>query len=115
MLPDQVAPMPWGRPFVRCVSCGKPLTASYSRGRHGKRYPYHHCARNAGGCVRISKAKLEGAFLDQLRGLRPHPELVAIWRDIVRDVWDTRKASLEKTCGGSNAASPRSSVAARIV
>ncbi len=45
--------------------------------------------------MRISKAKLEVAFLDELRKLRPRPELLAIWRDIVRDVWANRKTAIE--------------------
>ena len=76
------------RRFVRCT-CGKPLTASYSRGRHGKRYPYYHCTVR--GHVRVSRSKLEQAFLDQLRKLRPQPELVAIWRDLVTSIWNVRK------------------------
>ncbi len=83
------------RRFIHCESCGRPLTASYSRGRRGKRYGYYHCAPARPGCVRISKAKLEVAFLDELRKLRPRPELLAIWRDIVRDVWATRKAAIK--------------------
>ncbi len=83
------------RRFIRCESCGQPVTASYSRGRHGKRYAYYHCAPSRPGCLRVPRAKMEGAFLDQLRDLRPRDDLLAIWRDIVRDVWATRKAELE--------------------
>ncbi len=82
------------RQFVRCGHCGKPLTASFSRGRHGGRYGYYHCVPK--GCVRAPKARLEQDFIDQLKGLRPHPELVTIWRRIVLDVWEAKKAELNQ-------------------
>ena len=35
------------RGFVRCETCGRPLTGSWSKGRNG-RYAYYHCQRRAG-------------------------------------------------------------------
>lgn len=31
------------RGFVRCADCGSPLTASKSRGKTGRTYPYYRC------------------------------------------------------------------------
>ncbi len=54
------------RGFVRCERCGKPLTASWSTGRSGKRYAFYHCW--AAGCraVNVSAGKLEDAFCAEL-------------------------------------------------
>jgi hypothetical protein len=50
------------RGFVRCEACGRPLTGSWSKGRNG-RYAYYHCQRRC-RAVNVSKAALEGAFVD---------------------------------------------------
>jgi len=41
--------------LVRCATCGKTLTASWSKGRNG-RYPYYHCWRQC-RAVNVTKAK----------------------------------------------------------
>jgi site-specific DNA recombinase len=51
------------RGFVRCETCGRPLTGSWSKGRNGH-YAYYHCQRQCR--VNVSKVKLEGAFVDEL-------------------------------------------------
>jgi hypothetical protein len=52
------------RGFVRCESCGRDLTGSWSKGC-SEHYAYYHCRP---GCraVNVSKAKLEGLFADEL-------------------------------------------------
>jgi site-specific DNA recombinase len=52
------------RGFVRCETCRRPLTGSWSKGRNG-RFAYYHCQRQC-RAVNMSKAKLEGAFADEL-------------------------------------------------
>jgi site-specific DNA recombinase len=59
------------RGFVRCDACGRPLTGSWSKGRNG-RYAYYHCQRQC-RAVNVSKAVLEGAFVDELALLQPTP------------------------------------------
>ncbi len=59
------------RGFVRCETCGRPLTGSWSKGRNGH-YAYYHCQRQC-RAVNISKATLEGAFVDELALLQPTP------------------------------------------
>ena len=56
------------RGFVRCESCGRGLTGSWSKGRSA----YYHCRP---GClaVNVTKAKLEGLFADELALLQPTP------------------------------------------
>ena len=52
------------RGFVRCESCGRGLTGSWSKGR-SEYYANYHCRP---GCraVNVTKAKLEGLFADEL-------------------------------------------------
>jgi hypothetical protein len=70
------APHQRGRPdfplkgLVRCATCGKTLTASWSKGRNG-RYAYYHCCRQC-HAVNVTKAKLEGLFVDELEQLNQH-------------------------------------------
>ena len=52
------------RAFVRCDTCGKPLTGSWSKGRNGH-YAYYHCQRQC-RAVNVSKAELEGQKRDRL-------------------------------------------------
>ncbi len=46
------------RGFVRCETCARPLTGSWSKGRNNH-YAYYHCQRQC-RAVNVSKAKLEG-------------------------------------------------------
>jgi hypothetical protein len=57
------------RAFVRCESCGRGLTGSWSKGR-SEYYAYYHCRP---GCraVNVTKAKLEGLFAHELALLQP--------------------------------------------
>lgn len=72
---DTTAPRPRNDPdfplrgYVRCETCGKPLTASWSKGRSDY-YAYYHCRR---GCraINIAKSKLEALFVDELARLQP--------------------------------------------
>ena len=78
------------RGFVRCETCGRPLTGSWSRGRNG-RYAYYHCPRRC-RTVNVSKAALEGAFVDELALLQPTPGYMRVVKDRVLYVWEQRSA-----------------------
>ena len=66
------------RAFVRCESCGRGLTGSWSKGR-SEYYAYYHCRP---GCraVNVTKAKLEGLFADELALLQPSPGYMRVER-----------------------------------
>lgn len=52
------------RHFVKCGACGKPLTASWSKGRNG-RFVYYRCqSRSCPTPVNIRKHVIEEEFLD---------------------------------------------------
>jgi site-specific DNA recombinase len=80
------------RAFVRCESCGRGLTGSWSKGRSGY-YAYYHC-RPACRAVNVPKAKLEGLFADELARLQPSPGYMRLLKESVLQVWKARRAAV---------------------
>jgi hypothetical protein len=82
------------RAFVRCASCGRGLTGSWSKGR-SEYYAYYHCRP---GCraVNITKGKLEGLFADELALLQPTPGYMRLLKESVLQIWKTRKAAVRE-------------------
>jgi recombinase-like zinc beta ribbon protein len=78
------------RGFVRCDVCGRPLTGSWSKGRNGH-YAYYHCQRQWRAVI-VSKAVLEGAFVDELALLQPTPGYIRLMKDRILHVWEQRRA-----------------------
>src|SRR4051794_23600290 len=78
------------RGFVRCETCGRPLTGSWSKGRNGH-YAYYHCQRQC-RAVNVSKATLEGAFVDELALLQPTPGYMRLVKDRILHEWEQRRA-----------------------
>jgi len=81
------------RNFVRCATCGRGLTGSWSKGQSDY-YAYYHCRP---GCraVNITKAKLESVFTDELTRLQPTPGYMRLLKESVLQIWKARKASLQ--------------------
>src|SRR5712691_2256678 len=73
------------RGYVRCETCGKPLTASWSKGRSDY-YAYYHC-RGRCRAVNISKAKLEELFVEDLARLQPTAGFMRLVKDRVLRAW----------------------------
>jgi site-specific DNA recombinase len=78
--------------LVRCETCGKPLTASWSKGRSGH-YAYYHCWRQCRS-VNVSKARLEGLFVDELKELQPTDGFMRLVKEHVLRAWEQRKAEV---------------------
>jgi hypothetical protein len=78
--------------LVRCAECGRELTASWSKGRNA-RYAYYHCWRQC-RAVNITKAKLEGLFVDELKQLQPTPGYMRLVKELVLRAWQERKAEV---------------------
>jgi site-specific DNA recombinase len=80
------------RAFVRCESCGRGLTGSWSKGR-SEYYAYYHCRP---GCraVNVTKARLEGLFADELALLQPTPGYMRLLKESVLQIWKARKAAV---------------------
>jgi site-specific DNA recombinase len=82
------------RGFVRCESCGRGLTGSWSKGRN-EYYAYYHCRP---GCraVYVSKTKLEGLFADELALLQPTAGYMRLLKESVLQIWKARKAAVRE-------------------
>jgi hypothetical protein len=94
------APRKWADPdfplrgFVRCHSCGRGLTGSWSKGR-SEYYAYYHCRP---GCraLNVTKAKLEGLFADELALLQPTAGYMRLLQESVLRIWKARKAAVRE-------------------
>jgi hypothetical protein len=82
------------RGFVRCDSCGRGLTGSWSKGR---------------SAVTVSRAKLEGLFADELALLQPTPGYMRLLRESVLQTWKARKVAVHE----ENATAERAAKAMR--
>ena len=81
------------RNFVRCATCGRGLTGSWSKGR-SVYYAYYHCRPGCSG-VNVAKAKLEALFTDELAKLQPSPGYMRLLKESVLQVWKARKVSVQ--------------------
>ena len=82
------------RGYVRCEACGKPLTASWSKGRSDY-YAYYHC-RGRCRAANISKTKLEEMFVDELTRLQPTAGFMRLVKDRVLHAWRDLKADAKR-------------------
>ena len=80
------------RRFVRCAWCDTPMTGSNPNGGPHRYYFCRNstCEGDGEKSVSVRKDDLEGGFLDLVSSLAPRPELVALFAEIVRDVWAKR-------------------------
>lgn len=76
------------RRFIHCHCCGKPLTGSTSRGRHGGRYAYyHHQRQDCASASFIPKETFEQMFVEHLIKINPSIEYENAFKAIVLDIW----------------------------
>jgi len=83
------------RGYVRCESCGKPLTASWSKGRSDY-YAYYHCRPGCRAAANIAKTKLEEMFVDELTRLQPTAGFMRLVKDRVLHAWREMKADAKQ-------------------
>lgn len=72
------------RRFAYCATCERPLTASWSTGKKGVRYPYYHCHKS---CVSTPKRALEDAFVAFLDQLTPDDDWLKVCRSTLMVAW----------------------------
>jgi site-specific DNA recombinase len=85
------------RGFVRCQSCGRGLTASWSRSKNqDKRYAYYHCRSGPCRLTNISKTRLEGLFAEALEELQPTPGYMRLVTETVLGAWGQHKARIKE-------------------
>jgi site-specific DNA recombinase len=80
------------RHFVKCGCCGRPLTASWQKGRSA-RYGYYWCPNSCRG-VSVRKENLERSFVAFLERMQPKPQYVKLFNEIVLDVWKEKQAQI---------------------
>lgn len=84
------------RRFVVCAACDKPLTASYTTGRKGKKYPYYHHHKQ--GCPLASALPqdvVEQKFAEFLGEVSPSIKSEKAFRAVVMDVWQSNFKKLD--------------------
>lgn len=91
--------------FVVCAFCGRPLTAYFSTGRWGGRFPYYRCYnKNCASKKSVAKKKLEEDFLLYLQGIKHTDRFTRAFKATILDVWENeykrinrdRKSQIEK-------------------
>ncbi len=78
------------RVFVKCSTCSQPLTGSWSKGR-SQHYPYYRCRNSKCKAVNVRKEALERQFTVFLHRLSPSEEFLALFRDVVLNVWKRKQ------------------------
>lgn len=85
--PSRPAPPPFPlRGFVHCAACDTPMTAAFSTGRNGARFPYYECHHRCPGS-RGRQELLERQWLEQLAEVKSsYSPLLRLFRAVVCDV-----------------------------
>lgn len=84
------------RSFVRCLACGTPLTASFSTGKSGRKYPYYTCWEKTCRSVSVPREKLHMDFAIVMESLRPREELWPLLGAILKDVCRAKHEEYEQ-------------------
>jgi hypothetical protein len=83
----------------KCGDCGKPLTASYSSNHTGRKYAHRSCQnRKCSNQVNESREIIETGFMKLLDELRPRPEFIGLFKEIVSNVWQEREQEASAQC-----------------
>lgn len=81
------------RRFLRCPECGAPVRGYAAVKRNGRRFPYYDCGDSA--CrFRVPATEAHRLFMELLRDVTPSPELLALFRNVVLEVWDEQHRQL---------------------
>lgn len=82
---------------VRCLYCTRPLTAAFSKGKSGAKFPYYRCYNaKCGSKKSISKDKLEGEFCDYIRDITPKKGPMNAFKAVIIDTWQKQYKELGK-------------------
>ncbi len=81
--------------FVKCDSCGVPLTGGFCAGRT-KSYAYYWCRNRNCHAVKLKGEQLEADFLALLQRLRPYADEVQNLPKMTAKVWAAEHGNAEK-------------------
>lgn len=80
------------RGFIVCSMCKKPMTASWHKGRSGKKYAHYFCKQS--GCPAFGKVVrkeiIEPKFETLISDFTPNKEVIGLARAILEDIWQNR-------------------------
>jgi hypothetical protein len=80
------------RHFILCGFCSRPLTASFSTGKSGRKFPYYRCYnKNCESPKSVAKKFIEREFLEYLNDIAPTRAYLNALRAVVIDVWETKQ------------------------
>lgn len=86
--PDESFPL---RHFVLCGACSRPLTAAFSTGKSGRKFPYYRCYNKACTSPKsIAKKLIEEEFVEYLYQITPSRKYLNAFRSVVLDVWESK-------------------------
>jgi DNA invertase Pin-like site-specific DNA recombinase len=75
------------RGTIRCRGCGRPLTGCLAKGRYPRYHCYYRGCQFRGDSFSANK-KVQPAFVELLRSLRPAPELASLIDQQVDRLWE---------------------------
>jgi site-specific DNA recombinase len=81
--------------FIRCETCGSPLTGGNAKGRN-KKYPRYWCRTKGCRAVKLSGAQLENEFLAYLNRLKPHADTISSFPKVAATVWAEKRGDSER-------------------
>lgn len=87
------------RGTILCASCGSKLTASRHKNKYGSEYFHYHCY-NAPCPMKgkgLTSTVAEERFVAKLREIELTPQFFQYFREVLLDVWMTRRSRLEGT------------------
>jgi DNA invertase Pin-like site-specific DNA recombinase len=82
------------RSFVRCGTCGRPLTGGWPL-KGNRKYAYYWCYSKGCRGVSVRRDILEKDFCEHLDRLRPDPEHLRLFRHIVGEVMDDKRSGYQ--------------------
>ena len=83
------------RGLLLCSECGRPLTASLSRGKSGKRFGYYRCFNKYCNGVSVRKEAIEEEFVSLLSSLIPSVEFSRTYIDASYQAHADRKEKVD--------------------
>ncbi|MFA6422203.1 MAG: recombinase family protein [Candidatus Buchananbacteria bacterium] len=85
------------RHFAICSHCGRPLTAAFSTGKLGGKYPYYRCYnKECDSPKSISQKIIEEAFIEHLKTITPSKATLESLHSVILKIWNNRYKELNE-------------------
>src|SRR5262249_39177356 len=82
--------------FVRCGSCGNPITGGFATGKNkAKKYGFYWCYRPKCRAVKVAKQELESAFIAHMKPLHTNKKTLAAFPKAAAQMWAERQGDSE--------------------